>query len=249
MIANQNDLIINQNDLKNNTKKTKRIRARDEGIDFSNQYPLSQALSLIKEKATAKFDETVEVIFVSNLDPRKGDQNVRGMVQLPMGTGKTVRVAVFAEGEQAQLAKEAGADIVGSLDLIEEVQKGKTDFDLCIASPSMMAQLSKLGKILGPKGLMPNPKLGTVTNDTAAAVKAAKQGQASFRTEKGGIIHSILGKASFPLESLVENFTVLHKNILDARPASLKGDYIKKIYVSSTMGAGLLIDCHKGACL
>ena len=228
------------------TKKlSKRIQVRDKDIDLCRSYPLDEALSLLKERSSSKFDETIEVVFSCNLDTRKGDQTIRSMVSLPQGTGKKVRVAVFAEGDQALKAQEAGAECVGGIDLIEEVVKGRMDFDLCIATPSMMPQLAKLGKILGPKGLMPNPKLGTVTQDVAAAVRSAKQGQASLRAEKAGIIHSIIGKASFSKEALSENFSTIYSHLLDLRPASVKGHLIKKVYVSSTMGFALALDLGK----
>lgn len=226
-------------------KKSKRIQRRDENIDFSKTYDIREGLALIKEGATAKFDETVEVVFACNLDPRKGDQNLRGMVSLPCGTGKTVRVAVFAQGEQANQAREAGADLVGDMDLIETIQRGTIDFDLCIATPPMMAHLSKLGKVLGPKGLMPNPKLGTVTMDVAAAVDSAKKGQVSLRADKQGIVHGILGRASFAVGQLEENFQALYEGLLDLKPSGLKGVLIKKVYLSSTMGFSLAIDPAK----
>lgn len=227
-------------------KKSKRIRNRDAHVDFAKQYAITEALSLVKERANAKFDETVEVVFACNVDPRKGDQNIRGMVELPSGTGRTVRVAVFAQGEQAQQARDAGADIVGDMDLIEEVQKGRIDFDLCIATPAMMANLSKLGKILGPKQLMPNPKLGTVTMNVAAAVQSAKKGQVSLRAEKQGIVHAILGKASFAVEALERNFQAVEAALLEMKPDGVKGNLIKKAFLSSTMGFSLTLDLNKG---
>jgi len=227
-------------------KKSKRIRNRDAHVDFAKQYAIGEALSLIKDRANAKFDETVEVVFACNVDPRKGDQNIRGMVELPRGTGRTVRVAVFAQGEQAQQARDAGADVVGDLDLIEEVQKGRIDFDLCIATPAMMVNLSRLGKILGPKQLMPNPKLGTVTMNVAGAVQSAKKGQVSLRAEKEGIVHAILGKASFALEALESNFQAVESALLEMKPDGVKGNLIKKAFLSSTMGFSLTLDLNKG---
>jgi len=227
-------------------KKSKRIRIRDANVDFAKQYGIDEALGLIKDRANAKFDETVEVIFACNIDPRKGDQNIRGMVELPRGTGRSVRIAVFAQGDQAQQARDAGADIVGDLDLIEEVQKGRMDFDLCIATPSMMIHLSKLGKILGPKQLMPNPKLGTVTMNVAGAIQSAKKGQVSLRAEKQGIVHAILGKSSFASEALAENFKAVQTALLDMKPDGIKGNLIKKAFLSSTMGFSLALDLNKG---
>lgn len=227
-------------------KKSKRIRTRDANVDFARQYGVEEALVLIKDRAKAKFDETIEVVFACNVDPRKGDQNIRGMVELPRGTGRIVRVAVFAQGDHAQQAKDAGADIVGDLDLIEEVQRGRIDFDLCIATPDMMIHLSKLGKILGPKQLMPNPKLGTVTMNVAGAVQSAKKGQVSLRAEKQGIVHAILGKASFATEALEQNFKAVQSALLDMKPDGIKGNLIKKAFLSSTMGFSLPLDLNKG---
>lgn len=221
---------------------SKKIQARDAGIDFQRPYTLPEALTLIKERAMAKFDETVEVVFKCNVDPQKSDQNLRAMIQLPEGTGKPVRVAVFAEGDAAKAAKEAGADLVGFEDLMEQVQQGIMDFDVCICVPHLMPQLSKVGKILGPRGLMPNPKLGTVTDNVAAAVKNAKAGQVRIRAEKEGIVHAILGKVSFSVEALIRNFEALHQELLQLRPATLKGALISDIYVSSTMGFALKVD-------
>ena len=227
-------------------KKSKRIRARDANIDFAKHYSVDEALVLIKERANAKFDETVEVVFACSIDPRKGDQNIRGMVELPEGTGRTVRIAVFAQGEQAQQARDAGADVVGDLDLIEEIQKGRLDFDLCIATPSMMVHLSKLGKVLGPKQLMPNPKLGTVTMNVAGAIQSAKKGQVSLRAEKQGIVHAILGKTSFAVASLEKNFKVVQAALLEMKPDGVKGHLIKKAFLSSTMGFSLILDLDRG---
>jgi large subunit ribosomal protein L1 len=223
-------------------KKSKRLQKRDEGLDLIRPYALEEALTLLKERASAKFDETVEVSFNCNIDPRKGDQNIRGVVDLPQGTGKKVRVAVFAEGDAAKKALEAGADKVGSDDLMAEASSGSFDFDVCIATPDMMPRLSKLGRVLGPKGLMPNPKLGTVTDDVSSAVKASKGGRISIRPDKEGVIHAIIGKASFSMESLAENFRVLHESLLRMRPSGLKGVLLKSTYVSSTMGFGILLN-------
>jgi large subunit ribosomal protein L1 len=227
-------------------KKSKRVRQRDANIDLLAHYGVDEALGLIKQRANAKFDETVEVVFACKVDPRKGDQNIRGMIELPHGTGRTVRIAVFAQDDQAQQARDAGADIVGDLALVEEVQKGRLDFDLCIATPAMMVHLSKLGKVLGPKGLMPNPKLGTVTMKVAEAVQAAKRGQVSLRAEKQGIVHAILGKVSFDLSALSGNFQAVQSALLDMKPEGVKGNLIKKAYVSSTMGFSLQLDLNKG---
>jgi large subunit ribosomal protein L1 len=227
-----------------NQKKSRRIQVRDLNVDFSKRYSVAEALDMIKERSKVKFDETVEVTFACNVDPRKGDQNIRGMVELPRGTGRSVRIAVFAQGEQAQQARASGADIVGDLDLVEEVQKGKIDFDVCIATPAMMVHLSKLGKILGPKQLMPNPKLGTVTMNVAGAVQAAKRGQVSLRAEKQGIVHAILGKMSFATDALVENFTAVQKALMSMKPETVKGDLVKKVYLSSTMGFSLELDLN-----
>ena len=226
-------------------RKSKRIQRRDENIDFVKVYSVEEALGLLKERSTAKFDETVEVVFCCAIDPRKGDQTLRGMVSLPCGTGKSVRIAVFAQGEQASQAREAGADLVGDMDLIETVQRGEIDFDLCIATPPMMPHLSKLGKILGPKGLMPNPKLGTVTMDVAVAVDSAKKGQVSLRADKQGIVHGIIGRVSFAIDQLEQNFQALYDGLLDMKPSSLKGVLVKKAYLSSTMGFSLPIDPAK----
>ncbi len=227
-------------------KMSKRIRARDVNIDFSKHYAIDEALVLIKDRANAKFDETVEVVFACNIDPRKGDQNIRGMVELPAGTGRSVRIAVFAQGEQAQQARDAGAEVVGDLDLIDEVQKGRMDFDLCIATPPMMAHLSKLGKILGPKQLMPNPKLGTVTMNVVGAIQSAKKGQVSLRAEKQGIVHAILGKASFAVEALEQNFAAVQAALLEMKPDGVKGHLVKKAFLSSTMGFSLTLDLNRG---
>lgn len=228
-------------------KQSKRIRARDAGIDFAKQYDVSEALSLIKDRANAKFDETVEVVFVCNLDARRGDQNVRGMVSLPAGTGRSVRVAVFAEGDAAEQARAAGADLVGGSELVDKVLADKDiNSDLCIATPAMMVHMGKLGKILGPKQLMPNPKLGTVTPNVAAAVTLAKKGQASLRSEKQGIVHTIVGKASFDLDQLKQNFDAVYEGLLAMKPEAIKGNLVKKAFLTSTMGSSLSIDLAKG---
>jgi large subunit ribosomal protein L1 len=199
-------------------------------------------VKLVKERAKAKFDETIELAFNLGIDPKHADQNVRGVISLPNGTGKSVRVAVFAKGEKAEAAKKAGADIVGADDLAEKVQAGQMDFDRVIASPDMMVTVGKLGKVLGPRGLMPNPKLGTVTNDVAEAVKAAKGGQVEYRAQKEGIVHAGVGKASFTEKALVENVKALFNAVNRAKPAGAKGTYLKKVSISSTMGPGLKLD-------
>ena len=223
------------------TQKSKRLRKVYDGIDRESQYELDKAVKLLKERASAKFDETVEISLNLGIDTRHADQQVRGVVSLPHGTGKSVRVAVFAKGDKAEQAKAAGADIVGADDLAEKIQEGQIDFDRCIATPDMMAVVGRLGKILGPRGLMPNPKLGTVTPNVADAVKAAKGGEIQFRAEKAGIVHAGIGKASFTEEALVENARAFVEAINRARPAGAKGIYIKKLALSSTMGPGLKI--------
>jgi large subunit ribosomal protein L1 len=197
---------------------------------------------MIKERAKAKFDETIEIALNLGIDPRHADQNVRGVVQLPNGTGKSMRVAVFARGDKAKEAERAGADIVGAEDLVEKVQGGTIDFDRCIATPDMMALVGRLGKVLGPRGLMPNPKLGTVTADVTAAVKAAKGGQVEFRAEKAGLVHAGVGKASFSEQALVENVKAFVGAINRAKPSGAKGTYLKKVCLSSTMGPGVKIE-------
>lgn len=226
-------------------KKTKRMQVRDKGVDVRHLCLLPEALQLIKERASAKFDETVEVIFNCNLDPRKGDQNLRSRIQLPAGTGKAIRVLVFAVGKAAEEARQAGADIVGGEELVARIQEGWVDFDLCIATPDLMPIISKLGKILGPKSLMPNPKLGTVSADVSKAVKEAKAGQVFIRTDKTGIIHGIIGKASFSMEDLVRNFSVFYQELVKLRPATLKGGFIKTVFLSSTMGFALPLALEK----
>ena len=219
------------------TKKHKAIT-----IDREKLHGIDEAIALAKAGATSKFDETIEIAMNLGVDPRHADQMVRGVVTLPKGTGKTVRVGVFAKGAKADEAREAGADVVGAEDLMEIVQGGTIDFDRCIATPDMMGVVGRLGKVLGPKGLMPNPKLGTVTMDVAGAVKAAKGGQIEYRVEKAGIIHSGIGKASFPAEDLRANFDALVDAIVKAKPTGAKGKYVRKVAVSSTMGAGIKVD-------
>ncbi|PWR21091.1 50S ribosomal protein L1 [Zavarzinia aquatilis] len=220
----------------------KRLRKAAEGIDPAKSYPLTDAVKMIRERATAKFDETIEVALNLGVDPRHADQMVRGVVTLPNGTGKTVRVAVFAKGDKAEQAKAAGADIVGADDLAAEVQAGNIAFDRCIATPDMMVVVGKLGKVLGPRGLMPNPKLGTVTGDVAGAVKAAKGGQVEFRVEKAGVLQAGVGKASFTPEALEENIKAFVDAVSRAKPTGAKGTYLKKVAVSSTMGPGIKVE-------
>src|ERR671921_397937 len=211
-------------------------------IDRDKFYAVDEAIALVKQNATAKFDETVEVAMNLGVDPRHADQMVRGVVNLPKGTGKTVRVAVFAKGAKADEATAAGADVVGAEDLMESIQGGTIDFDRVIATPDMMGVVGRLGKVLGPKGLMPNPKLGTVTMDVAKAVADAKGGQVEFRVEKAGIVHAGIGKASFSEDDLKENFRAFVDAIIKNKPSGAKGKYVKKIAISSTMGPGVKID-------
>jgi len=220
----------------------KRIKKAYEGIDRTKFYSLQDAVKELKSRAKTKFDETVEIAMNLGIDPKHADQNVRGVVALPHGTGKTVRVAVFAKGDKAEAAKKAGADIVGADDLAEQIQAGKMDFDRVIATPDMMVTVGKLGKVLGPRGLMPNPKLGTVTNDVAEAVKAAKGGQVEFRAEKAGLVHAGVGKVSFSEADLVANVKAFVGAINKAKPAGAKGTYIKKVSLASTMGPGMKLD-------
>ena len=222
--------------------KGKRLRSALEGIDRDHSYDLADAVRMIKRFANAKFDETVELAMNLGVDPRHADQMVRGMVNLPNGTGKSVRVAVFAKGDKAQEATEAGADLVGAEELAEKVQKGEIDFDRCIATPDMMAVVGKLGRILGPRGLMPNPKLGTVTPNVAEAIKGAKGGQVEYRVEKAGVIHAGIGKASFSEDALIENVRTLVNAVNRAKPSGAKGMFIKKVSLSSTMGPGIKLD-------
>ena len=223
-------------------KLTKKQKALKEGVDTLKLYGVDEAISTVKANATAKFDETIEIALNLGVDPRHADQMVRGVVTLPAGTGKDVRVAVFAKGDKADEAREAGADVVGAEDLMESVQGGQIDFDRVIATPDMMGVVGRLGKVLGPKGLMPNPKLGTVTPNVAEAVKAAKSGQVEFRVEKAGIIHSGIGKASFSEADLRKNFDAFVDAIVKAKPSGAKGKYVKRVAISSTMGPGLKLD-------
>jgi len=223
-------------------KLTKREKAIAEKVEPGKQYPLEEALGLLKELSSVKFKESVDVSVNLGVDARKSDQAVRGATVLPNGTGKTVRVAVFTQGANADAAKEAGADIVGMDDLAEEVKKGNMNFDVVIASPDAMRVVGALGQILGPRGLMPNPKVGTVAQDVAAAVKNAKAGQVRYRTDKAGIIHCPIGRADFEVPALVENLTALVADLNKAKPSSAKGVYIKKVSVSTTMGPGLQVD-------
>lgn len=223
-------------------KLGKRKKSADETIDRLAEYSVEDAVKLVKAAATAKFDETIEVAMNLGVDPRHADQMVRGVVSMPHGTGKTVRVAVFAKDAKADEAKEAGAELVGAEDLMEAIQKGETGFDRCIATPDMMAVVGRLGKILGPRGLMPNPKLGTVTPNVAQAVKDAKGGQVEFRVEKAGVIHAGVGKASFDEAQIADNVKTFIEAIQKAKPAGSKGTYIKRISISSTMGPGVKID-------
>lgn len=222
--------------------KNKRLAAAVAKVVVGKAYGLDEAVALVKENATAKFDETVEIALNLGIDPRHADQMVRGFVSLPNGTGKTLRVGVFARGPKAEEAKAAGADVVGAEDLMEKVQAGEIAFDRCIATPDMMALVGRLGKILGPRGLMPNPKLGTVTMDVKGAVEAAKSGQVEYRAEKTGIVHAGVGKASFGADKLVENVRAFVDAVQKARPAGAKGTYMKKAALSSTMGPGVQVD-------
>jgi large subunit ribosomal protein L1 len=225
------------------TKKlAKRVALSRKGIDPVKAYELAEAIKLLKERATAKFDETVEVAMNLGVDPRHADQMVRGVVNLPNGTGRTVRVAVFARGAKADEARAAGADIVGAEDLVETVQKGEINFDRCIATPDMMPLVGRLGKVLGPRGMMPNPKVGTVTADVAAAVRASKGGAVEFRVEKAGIIHAGVGKVSFDSNAIAENVRAFADAVMKAKPAGAKGNYLKRVALSSTMGPGFKID-------
>ena len=223
-------------------KTGKRLKKAYEGIDPTEARPLEEALKVVKERASAKFDETVEVAMNLNLDPRKPDQNLRGVVILPHGTGKTIRVAVFARGDRAKEAEAAGADVIGAEDLAERIQAGQIDFDRAIATPDLMSLVGRLGKILGPRGLMPNPRLGTVTPNVAEAVRAAKGGQVEFRAEKAGIVHAGVGKASFTEEALADNLRAFVGAITRGKPSGVRGTYIKKVSVSSTMGPGVRVE-------
>ncbi|MFA6036948.1 MAG: 50S ribosomal protein L1 [Legionellales bacterium] len=224
------------------TTKSKRMKAVDLRVEAGKVYDLTQAVTLLKELSSVKFRESFDVSINLGVDPRKSDQVVRGSTVLPRGTGKTVRVAVFAEGEQAQAALDAGADIVGLDDLAQSVKDGEMNFDVVIATPSTMRVVGQLGQILGPKGLMPNPKVGTVAQDVAAAVKNAKGGQVRYRTDKAGIIHTTIGKVDFNPEDLIENLRALLVDLRKLKPSSAKGIYVKKITLSTTMGPGIVVD-------
>jgi large subunit ribosomal protein L1 len=223
-------------------KRARRVEAAREGIERTRLYPLTEAVELIKARASAKFDETIEVAMNLGVDPRHADQMVRGVCNLPNGSGRTVRVAVFAKGAKADEARAAGADIVGAEDLVETIQSGKIEFDRCIATPDMMGLVGRLGKILGPRGLMPNPRVGTVTMDVTGAIKASKGGAVEFRVEKAGIVHGGVGKASFPAEKLAENIRAFADSVAKAKPPGAKGTYIQRIALSSTMGPGIKLD-------
>ena len=223
-------------------KNGKRFSAAKEAIDRTKLYSVDEAVSIVKDNAKAKFDETIEVAVNLNVDPRHADQMVRGVISLPHGTGKTLKVAVFAKDAKAEEAKAAGADVVGADDLAEQIQNGSIDFDRCIATPDMMAVVGRLGKILGPRGLMPNPKLGTVTPDVTKAVKDAKGGQIEFRVEKAGIIHAGVGKASFGADQLADNIRTFMDALFKAKPSGVKGTYMTRASLSSTMGPGLRLN-------
>ncbi len=225
-------------------KAGKRMRRLREGKDSTRSFEMDEALKLVRETASCKFDESVDVAVNLGIDARKSDQNVRGTTVMPRGTGKKVRVAVFAEGEQAEDAKQAGADIVGLQDLADDVKSGKLDFDIAIATPDAMKIVGKLGQILGPRGLMPNPKVGTVTPKVAKAVENVKAGQVQYRNDKAGIIHCSIGKASFEVDALKENLTALMEAVRKARPSNAKGTYIERVTVSTTMGPGVRLDSH-----
>jgi large subunit ribosomal protein L1 len=222
--------------------KGKRTTAIRQGVDRDKTYPLEEAVKMVKERAKAKFDETIEIAMNLGVDPRHADQMVRGVVSLPAGTGRSVRVGVFARGAKADEAKAAGADVVGAEDLVEMVQGGNIDFDRCIATPDLMPLVGRLGKVLGPRGMMPNPKVGTVTMDVANAVKGAKGGSVEFRVEKAGIVQAGVGKASFSADKLVANIKAFADAVQKAKPAGAKGTYINKIAISSTMGPGVKLD-------
>lgn len=224
------------------SKLGKRMKSAVEAVDSTKLYAVEEAVKLVKGNAQTKFDETVEIAINLGVDPKHADQMVRGIVALPNGTGKSIKVAVFAKGDKADEAKAAGADLVGGDDLAELIQKGEMGFDRCIATPDMMVTVGKLGKVLGPRGLMPNPKLGTVTNDVAQAVKDAKGGQIEFRAEKEGIVHAGIGKASFDEKALAENVSTFITAISKAKPSGVKGTYMKRVSISSTMGPGVKID-------
>jgi large subunit ribosomal protein L1 len=220
----------------------KRLTKAREGVDREKLYSIADAIKMVKERATSKFDETIEIAMNLGVDPRHADQMVRGVVTLPNGTGRTLRVGVFARGAKAEEAKAAGADVVGAEDLVEKVQAGNIDFDRCIATPDMMPLVGRLGKVLGPRGMMPNPKIGTVTMDVANAVKGAKGGSVEFRVEKAGIVQAGIGKASFSADKLVENVKALADAVSKAKPSGSKGTYIQRVAVSSTMGPGVKVE-------
>src|SRR3954467_3819392 len=220
----------------------KRLKKAREGVDREKLYPLADAIKMVKERAKAKFDETIEVAINLGVDPRHADQMVRGVVTLPNGTGRTLRVGVFARGAKADEAKAAGADVVGAEDLVEKVQNGTIEFDRCIATPDMMPLVGRLGKVLGPRGLMPNPKIGTVTMDVTGAVKGAKGGAVEFRVEKAGIVQGMVGKASFDDGKLVENIKAFVDAVAKAKPTGAKGTYIQRVAISSTMGPGVKVE-------
>ena len=228
-------------------KIAKRVAAAREGLDRDKLHPLDKAVKLVKARATAKFDETIEVAVNLGVDPRHADQMVRGAANLPNGTGRTVRVAVFAKGPKADEAREAGADVVGAEDLVETVQGGEINFDKVIATPDMMPLVGRLGKVLGPRGMMPNPKVGTVTQDVKTAVANSKGGAVEFRVEKNGVVHAGVGKASFPEDQLVENIRALLAGLVKAKPSGAKGQYIKRIALSSTMGPGVRVDVSEAS--
>ena len=224
------------------THLSKRYKAMAAKVDRTKVYPLGDAIKIVKENATAKFNESIDVAINLGIDAKKSDQTVRGSVVLPAGTGKTVRVAVFAQGDKAKAAQEAGADIVGLDDLAAEIKGGKMEFDVVIATPDTMRVVGQLGQILGPRGLMPNPKVGTVTQDVAAAVKNAKAGQVQYRADKSGVVQCTIGRASFTIDALAENLKALLDAVNKSRPSGIKGIYLKKVSVSSTMGVGVRID-------
>ena len=223
-------------------KKGKKYLEAAKAVDPTKQYTPEEAVDLLKKIDFAKFDETVEVAYRLNVDPKQADQQIRGAVVLPNGTGKTAKVIVFAQGDQAKAAEDAGADIVGAADLVQKIQDGWLDFDVAVATPPMMAQVGRLGRVLGPKGLMPNPKTGTVTMDTAKAVKDIKAGQVAYRVDKAGIIHAPIGKKSFDADKLLENFKAMNDIVLKARPASTKGIYIKSLALTATMAPGIKVN-------
>jgi large subunit ribosomal protein L1 len=224
------------------THPGKRIRKAREGVDHVKLYPLNEAVQLVKERAKAKFDETIEVAMNLGVDPKHSDQQVRGVVNLPNGSGRSARVAVFAKGAKADEARAAGADVVGAEDLVEKVTAGDIDFDRCIATPDMMPLVGRLGKVLGPRGLMPNPKVGTVTNDLPAAIKAQKGGAVEFRVEKAGIVQAGVGKASFSADQLAQNIRAFADAVAKSKPQGVKGSFIKRVAISSTMGPGVRIE-------